>query len=178
MNAPPPRQGPRVALIFGVAALFGGFWLLLNAQGVGVPPFKTLWPTLLLLAGAASLADHLFLSRHPRAAGWAVAWVGFGVLGFALTLGYTDLRKILDWLPSFPTIIGLAMATTWLAGGRKDSNLPLAAGVLVGLGLIGFGARFDVLEAILPSAQVIWAILFLAGGTYLVWRTVARSRSG
>ncbi|MDH3744613.1 MAG: hypothetical protein OES47_05865 [Acidobacteriota bacterium] len=175
MTESEPQQ-PKLALIIGVAALFGGLWLLLNAQGVGVPPFKKLWPVLFLLAGAASLADYLFLSRHPRAVGWVVAWTGFGVLGLALTYDYTNMRRILDWLPSFPTIIGLAVGTTWLAGGRKSSNLPIAAAVLVGLGLMGFAARFDVLKAILPSVQVIWAILFLGAGGYLVWRTVAQSR--
>ena len=176
MTEPEPRQGSRLALIVGVAALFGGLWLFLDAQGVGVPDFKRLWPTLFILAGLASLADYLFLTRVPRSAGWALAWIGFGVLGFALALGYTDWTKILDWLPSFPTILGLAFLTTWLAGGRKDDNLVIAAGVLVGLGLVGFGARFDVLRRILPSAQVIWAVLLLAGGGYLVWRTVAQMK--
>jgi hypothetical protein len=52
----------------------------------------------------------------------------------------------------------------------------LAGWVLVGLGILGFGARFDWLKRILPSAQVIWAVLFLVGGAYLVWKTVAHKR--
>ncbi len=178
MTASAPRQGSRLGLIIGVAAVTGGLWLLLNAMGVGVPPFKRLWPVLFVLAGVASLGDYLFLGRNPRSAGWALAWTGFGVLGFALTLGYTTLPRILDWLPSFPTILGLAFLCTWLAAGRQNSNLAISALVLVGIGLIGFAARFDVLKRLLPSVQVIWAVLFLVGGGYLVWRTVARSRSG
>ena len=176
MNEPEPRQGSRVALIIGVAAFAGGLWLLLNAMGVAVPEFKRLWPVLLLLAGAAALADFLFLSRQPRSAGMALAWSGFGVLGLALTLGYTGWLKVLDWLPSFPTILGLAFLTTWLADQRRSANLMLAGWVLVGLGILGFGARFDWLKRILPSAQVIWAVLFLVGGAYLVWKTVAHKR--
>ena len=42
---------------------------------------------------------------------------------------------------------------------------------------LGFGARFDWLQRILPSAQVLWAILLVVGGAWLVWRTVRRSRS-
>ena len=176
MTETQPRKSVGLPLAIGVAAVTGGLWLFLNAQGVGVPQFKRLWPVLLLLAGCASMADYLFLSRHPRAAGTALAWTGFGVLGFALTLGYTSWNKILDWLPSFPMIIGLSMAATWLAGRRKNDNLVIAAGILVVLGLLGFASRFDWLLRILPSAQVVWALLLLAGGGYLVWRTIARAR--
>ena len=176
MTAPAPGGRSGIALTVGLAAFGGGLWLLLNALGVGVPPFKDLWPGLFLLAGAGSLVDYLFLSRRPRSAGWAVAWVGLGVLFFALTLGYSDLGKILDWLPSFPTILGLAMLTTWLAAGRRSDNLGVAGGVLVAIGVLGFGARFDWLRRILPSAQVIWAVVLLAGGGFLVWRYVAGQR--
>lgn len=169
-------RGSRIALTIGLAALFGGLWLFLDAQGVGVPPFKRLWPALLLLAGGAALADYLALSRRPSSAGWALAWVGSGILGFALTLGWTKLSRILDWLPSFPTILGLAFLATWLAGPRKRDNLAVAGAVLLGLGLMGFLARYDVLQRILPSAQVLWAGLLLLIGGYLVWRAVARAR--
>ncbi len=176
MTETAPRRSVGLPLAIGIAAVTGGLWLFLNAQGVGVPPFKRLWPLLLLLAGGASVIDYLFLSRKPRAAGAALAWVGFGVLGFALTLGYTNWQKILDWLPSFPMIIGLSMAVTWIADQRRSDNLVIAAGVLVVLGLLGFAARFDWLLRVLPSAQVVWALLLVGGGGFLVWRTISRSR--
>jgi len=176
MSESAPRKSFGLPLAIGIAAVIGGSWLFLNAQGVGVPPFKRLWPVLFLFAGGASLADYLFLSRLPRAAGTTLAWVGFGVLGFALTLGYTRWDRALDWLPSFPMIIGLALAVTWLADQRKSDNLVIAAGVLIVLGLLGFAARFDWLLRILPSAQVVWAVLLLGGGAYLVWRTISRAR--
>ncbi len=176
MTEPASRKSFGLPLAIGIIAVTGGIWLFLHTQGVDVPPFKRLWPLLLLLAGGASIVDYFFLSRRPRAAGVALAWIGFGVLGFALTLGYTGWNKILDWLPSFPMIIGLAMAVTWLAGGRKNDNLVIAAGVLVVLGLLGFAARFEWLLRILPSAQVVWALVLLAGGGYLVWRTIAKAR--
>lgn len=171
------RAGSRVGLIIGVAAFAGGLWLLLNAMGVGVPPFKRLWPALFLIAAAAALVDYVLIKRVASSAGWMVAFLGLGVLGFSLTLGYTDLAKLLDWLPSFPTIAGLAILTTWVAGGRRSTNLPVAGLVLVGLGLIGFAARFDVLKRLLPSVQVIWALLFLIGGAWLVWRYVIRAKT-
>lgn len=171
-----PRSGSRIALTVGLAAVAGGLWLLLNALGAGVPPFKDLWPVLLILAGCGSLIDYFFVSRQPGSAGWAVTWIGFGVLFFALTLGYTTLGRVLDWLPSLPTILGLGLATTWLADRFRDGNLAIAGGVLLALGLIGFAARFDWLKRILPSAQVIWAVLFLGGGIWLVWRYAVRAK--
>lgn len=169
------RPVSRLPLIVGVGALTGGLWLFLNAQGVGVPPFKRLWPILFILAGLAVLADWLFLSRRSGSAGWALLLVGLGMLFFTLTLGYTDLRSALDWLPAFPTIFGLALLASWLAGSRTEANLAVAGAVLLGLGVVGFGARFDWLKEILPSAQIVWAVLLLICGGYLVWRTVGRS---
>ncbi len=176
MTASGPRQGSRLAMIVGLAAFTGGLWLLLNALGVGIAPFKDLWPILFVFAGAGMLADYLFLSRRPGSAGWALAWFGFGVLFFALTLNYTTWGKILDWLPSIPTILGLALLTTWFADHRRDDNQIIAGGILLGLGLVGFAARFDWLQRILPSAQVVWAVLLLAGGGFLVWRNVIKAK--
>lgn len=175
-----PAQSSKTSglpLAVGLAALTGGLWLFLNAMGVGVPPFKDLWPILLILAGAASLVDLFFLSRRPRAAGWAVAWIGFGVLAFALTLDWTTWGRVLDWLPSFPTILGLALLATCLADkSRRRDHLAVSGAVLVALGLVGFTARFDWLRRLMPSAQVLWAGLLVLVGGYLVWRTVARGR--
>ena len=177
MTETAPRRGSKLLpLAVGIAAVTGGLWLLLNAMNVGVPPFKRLWPILFLLAGAAALADYLFMSRRPGSAGWAVVGVGLGVLFFALTLGYTDWGKILDWLPSFPTIFGLALLVTWIADRRQSDNEVIAGVILIAIGLLGFGARFEVLKRLLPSAQVIWAVVLVVGGGYLAWRAVAQTR--
>jgi hypothetical protein len=170
------HRGSRAGLAVGLMALFGGLWLLLDSQGFGVPSFGKLWPTLFLLAALAALMDYLALGRRPSSAGWTVGWLGLGVLGFALTAHYTRWRRVLDWLPSFPTIAGLALWVTWLAGKRRSPQLFLAGGVLLVLGLLGFGARFDWLQRLLPSAQVIWAVLLLIGGGYLVARAVRRPK--
>ncbi len=177
MNETAPREGTKLfPLVIGIAAVTGGLWLLLNAMDVGVPQFKRLWPILFLFAGIAALVDYLFLSRRPGSAGWAVVGFGFGVLFFALTLGYTSWAKILDWLPSFPTIFGLALLVTWIADRRKSDNEVIAGLILVAIGLLGFGARFEVLKRLLPSAQVIWAVVLVVGGGYLAWRAIAQSR--
>lgn len=176
MTSSNPSKATGLPLAIGLAAFTGGLWLFLNALDVGVPPFKDLWPLLLILAGGASLVDLFFLSRRPTAAGWAVAWIGFGVLAFALTLHYTSWRKSLDWLPSFPTILGLAFLATCVAEKRRRDHLAIAGGVLVALGLVGFTARFDWLRRIMPSAQVLWAGLLLIVGGYMVWRALAQGR--
>ena len=177
MTTTEARPGSRSALTFGLVALFGGLWLFLDAQGVGVPRFKELWPTLLLLAAVSALVDYLFLSRRPSAAGFSLAWLGFGILGFFGVHHFSSWSQVLNWLPSVPTIIGLALLVTWFASGRQGDNLPVAGGILVGLGLMGFGARFDILRRILPSAQVLWAVLLLAGGGFLIYRALAGNKA-
>jgi hypothetical protein len=176
MTAAEARQGSRIGLIVGVAAFAGGLWLLLNAMNVAVPEFRRLWPILFIIAAVAAFVDYFFIKRVPSSAGWMVTFFGFGILGFAVTLGYTDVGKILDWLPSFPTIIGLGILTTYVAGGRDNDSLPVAGGVLVILGVLGFAARFNFLQKLLPSAQIVWALIFLIGGAWLVWRYVLRSK--
>ena len=173
--APPGGHRSRLPLIIGVMAVAGGLWLLLNALGLGIPPFKDVWPVLLILAGGACVAHFLAFSRNPTSVGWAVALIGFGILFLTLTFEVTGWRQILDWLPSLPTILGLAWLGTWLAADRQPTNYFVAGTVFLCLGLVGFGARFDVLRRVLPSAQVLWALMFLGVGGYLVWRTV-RSR--
>ncbi len=170
------KTNSRVPLVIGVAAATGGLWLLLNGLDVGVPPFKRLWPILFVLAGVAAWVDLAALSRRPSSAGWGLALFGLGVLFFALTMGYTSLSRALDWLPAFPMILGLSLLATWIAEQRRTSNLVVAGTVLVALGLLGFAARFDWLERLLPSAQIIWAVLLLVCGGYLVVRFARSSR--
>lgn len=176
MRQPGTRKNIGLALAVGLGALIGGIWLLLNAQGANVPRFKDLWPILLVGASLASAVDFFAFSKSPRSAGWAVGWLGLGILAFALTLDYTTFGKILDWLPSFPMILGLAFITSWLAGTKESANLLVAGVILAALGLMGFAARFDVLKRILPSAQIFWAVLLVVGGIYLVWRAVSQAR--
>ncbi len=180
MTATQPRQGSTFGMTIGLMAVVGGLWLLLNSMEVGVPRFKDLWPILFIAAGIGSLVDYFFLLRRPSSAGWAVAWIGFGVLAFTFTFDVVEVTTfgvILNWLPSFPFIIGLAMLATWLADKRRNDNLMIAGGVLVGLGVMGYAARFDWLKKFLPSAQMLWAFILLAGGGYLVWRTVIKTKS-
>ena len=179
MTTPAPRSSAaaprsRLPLTIGLMAFAGGVYLLLGSLGLSLPPFKEMWPLFLLLGAVASAIDFFMLSKSPRSAGGAVTFLGFGVLGFAVTLDYTTWGRFLDWLPSFPTIFGLGFLTTWLAGGRRESGTMLAGLVLLALGLMGYAARFDVLQRIIPSAQIIWAFVLLLGGGLLIWKTVAR----
>lgn len=176
MTETTPKKNIGLPLAIGLGALIGGVWLLLNAQGANIPQFKDLWPILLIGASVASLVDLFGFSKAPRSAGWAVAWLGFGILAFALTLDYTSFGKILDWLPSFPMILGLSFIATWLASRKCSSNLLVAGVILSALGLMGYAARFDFLKKILPSAQIFWAILLVFGGIYLVWRAISQAK--
>ena len=53
----------------------------------------------------------------------------------------------------------------------------MAGAVLLIIGVLGFAARFELLKKLLPSAQVVWALIFLLGGAWLVWRYVIRAKS-
>ena len=172
--SPGPRRPGRRTLIFAFVGLAVGLWLLLDSAGLPTPSFKRWWPTFLVLGGVASLLDYRFLSRRPLSAAQAVVGFGLAVLAFPISLGYLEWKNVLDWLPGLPTVVGLAFLTAWAAGGRKDSG-PLVIGtVFLGLGIAGFIARFDVLRRILPSAQVVWAVLLIVGSGILLWRAFTR----
>lgn len=141
-----------------------------------MPDFKRVWPLLFVVAGLAAAGDLLFLQKRASSAGWTVFFVGLGVLAFSLTLGYTTLGRVLDWLPSFPTILGLSFLATWAADSRKTANYAVTGMVLLVIGVLGFAARFEWLQALLPSAQLIWAVVLVVGGGLLVVRAVKRSR--
>lgn len=158
----------------GLVALTVGVWLFLDASGVQVPSFRVFWPLFLAIGGAASLYDFLALSKRPGAAGQAVLGFGLSALFFTLTLGTLPWRPVLDWLPGLPLVIGLALLTNWAVGGMRDNALMVASVILLALGLTGFAARFDVLQRILPSGQVLWAILLVIGGGVLIWRAVGK----
>ena len=170
-----PRASQRGAMVIGVFALTGGLWLLLSSAGVELS-IGRLWPIFFLLGGLASLVDY-WLSRSPFSAAMIVIGVGLGVLGFAVTLDFTSLGKILDWLPSFPTILGLAFLAAWLAGRRASQGLLVAGILFLALGVLGFAARFEFLQRLLPSAQLVWAALLLIAGALILWR-VFRPSSG
>jgi hypothetical protein len=181
---PPPSIEPtkkrtqsgnsRMALIAGAVTLVLGGWLLLEAMGVTLPPMARLWPIFIALGALASIIDYLAFSRQPGSLGKAVIMLGTSALCFAFTLPYLSVRNIFDWLPALPTIAGLgALATWWAQGTARQSALLVFGGVFTALGLLGFAARFPILRELLPSGQLIWAVLLLAVGVVLIWRTVA-----
>lgn len=184
--APPPkskkeqiktgvRTGGRLALLLGFVGFFLGLWLLLDASGVDLPPLSRWWPIFVGLGGVASLFDHFFLSRKPRSAGQAVLGFGLAAYFFLFSFGRIDgFAEFLDWLPAIPTIIACAVLTTWWVGGRRSQSLLVVGAVLLGLGGSGFLLRFEKLREILPTAQMLWAVLLLVAGGYLVWRTFWR----
>lgn len=166
----PAKRKMRRALVAGVVAVFVGLWLLLDAAGVDLPSLGRVWPIFLVFGGLVSLVDYFALSRRASSMGKAVLGVGLGVACFPLALGKVEgWRGVLDWLPSIPLVVGLALVATWAASGFRRNRMLVSGLLLAAFGLLGLAARYDVFERILPSAQVVWAVLLLAAGALLVW---------
>lgn len=170
----PPRTGLRLTLVAAFVLLTVGAWLFLEAQGFAVPPMSKYWPIFIAVGGLASLVDYLALSRSPTSAGQAVFGVGLCFALLAFTLGWVGWRGLLDWLPSLPTIFGLSMLTTWAAN-RMRGGLVIPGALLLGFGVLGFALRFERFRELIPSGQILWAVLLLGLGGFLLWRIFGRS---
>lgn len=152
-----------------------GAWLLLDATGADMPSMARHWPVFLAVGGLASLIDYLLFSRLPRAAGQAMLGVGLAAYCYVFSLGHIDgFGDFLDWLPALPSLIGLSMLTTWWLSDQRRAGLLTAGVVMLGLGLSGLAIHLEAFREILPSAQTVWAVLLLAAGGLLLWRTFRR----
>jgi hypothetical protein len=172
------RPATRTALLFATVAIALGLWLLLDTLGLDLPSLGRSWPIFLIVGGLASLVDYLWFGRHPRSAGQAMLGVGLGLLFFSITLGWTRFVTFWDWFPGMPLVFGLAFLVAWLAGGRTRGDLLVVGAMFTALGLVGFAFRYPVLRDILPSGELIWSLLLLAGGGYVLWRVLARRNAG
>jgi hypothetical protein len=172
------RSATRAALVFAAVAITLGLWLLLDTLGVDLPSLGRWWPIFLIVGGLASLADFLLLSRQPRSAGQAMLGLGLGLLFFSITLGWTRLVTFWDWFPGVPLIVGLAFLAAWLAGGRARGDLLVVGIVFAALGLLGFVLRYPALRDILPSSELVWSLVLLFGGGWVLWRLFRGERAG
>lgn len=171
----PPRTGLRLTLVAAFVLLTLGAWLFLEARGVAVPPMSRYWPIFLAVGGLASLVDFLALSRNPASAGQAVFGVGMSIALFAFTLGWVGWRGLLDWLPSLPTILGASLLTTWAAN-RLRGGLVVPGALLLAFGVLGFALRFESFREMIPSGQILWALLLFGLGAFLLWRIFGARR--
>jgi hypothetical protein len=178
---PPPgsaarARGARFPLVLAFVALGLGLWLLLDSVGLPLPRIRRWWPIFLVVAGVATLVDYLRFGRRPAALGQTVFWLGLAAFCFAITFGLAGWRNVLDLVPGVPTLFGLALLTTWFASSRRETGLLVPGLLFLGLGLAGFVARFEALQRLVPSVQVIWAVLLLVGGGLLLHRILTRHR--
>jgi len=169
----PPRRLRGVVILAGTAILVG-LWLLAQEMGAAVPSLGRAWPTFVVLGGLVSLVDFLFWSRAASSLGRTIFGIGLGAWLFRFTTRPFHWRELLDFLPALPTLAGVALLVTWGVD-RERHNAQLVSGtVLLALGLVGFAARFEFLRELLPSAQLVWAILLLLGGGALLWSNLRR----
>jgi uncharacterized membrane protein len=139
-------------LVFPDAFIAFGILHAIAVAGVIAAPFLFApWP-LAALAGAAMVAAPFFLASPAfDGSNW---WLG---------LGETPPRT-LDWRPVLPwagfTLIGLAGARAWLAGGLPARVMDWRARGILGRGLVLAGRRS--LLVYLVHQPVLLAIVFLA----------------
>lgn len=173
-----PSPSPRRAyLVGGVIVLAVALWLLLQAAGVPVPDLSRYWPLFILLGGLASIADFFVGSRSAGSVGQGVFGIGLSFLCFGFTVYDLTWHNPGSWLPALPLILGAAFVATWIAEGFQTSSFLVAGVVGIGLGLTGYGLHYDWLARILPSPAVLWGIILLILGIFLLWRNF-RPRGG
>lgn len=159
------ERGTRIALVLGTVVVAVGLWLLLDSFGVPVPDLGEHWPVFLILGGIASAVDWAWVSHRPGSAGQAVVGLGLGILFYLLEMDRLAWSDFDDWWPSLFLIAGLAYLTAWAAG-RFQSSRHLTAGlILLGLAATGWGWQ-------LLKLQVMWAVILLAIGAFVLWRTL------
>lgn len=179
MNEPtaPASSSPRrlrgVVIVAGTAILVG-LWLLLEEIGVAVPSLARAWPVFVLLGGLVSLVDFVFWSRAAGSLGRAIFGAGLAAWLFRFTTRPFGWREFLDFLPALPTLAGVALLATWGVDRERRNGHLVSGTVLLALGLVGFAARFEFLRELLPSAQLVWAVLLLFAGVALLWTNLRR----
>ncbi|MCB1054807.1 MAG: hypothetical protein KDD11_04755 [Acidobacteria bacterium] len=173
-ESPRPR---RLYLVGGVIVVAVALWLLLEAAGLPVPELARWWPVFVILGGLASLADFFVGSREAGSIGKGVFGIGVACLCLGFTVGSLSWSHVGSWAPALPLIFGAAFLAAWIADGFETSGFLVAGLVGVGLGLTFYGFHYDWLARILPSPAVLWGILLLILGAFLLWRNF-RPKSG
>jgi hypothetical protein len=161
MEAPPRAPWTRRALVLASVALLTGFWLLVEAAGVDLPPLARHWPLYLLAGALASLFDYLMISRRPGALGLAVFGLVLGIDLYLVTLGRMPWRRVSAWGPALYLAVGLGCLAAWFADRRRTPRLLVIGTVAVGLAVTFWG------WGQVPLA-LFWGLLLLLLGAALV----------
>ena len=140
-----------------------------------MPSLRRFWPIFPLLGGVASSADYFFGSKRPGSLGKGVVGIGLAILFCGFTYGWLPWRRVADWAPAIPAVVGAGLFATWLAG-RRTPGFLISGVVGMVLGLSGFALRFERLREMLPPPALIWGVLILLLGSYLLWRAFGGKR--
>lgn len=172
MSEQPPksRRMPIIGALIGISL---GAWLFLEARGMQVPALVDYWPTFIGIGAFASFLDYA-LTKTPSSLGKGVFGVVLCITAFLLTFHVLDWRHPFSWLPALPLAAGLGMVLTY-AVSQEGSHRTLIRGVVFSLlGIIGWLPQFPQIQALLPSYQTIWALMFMAVGLAILIQQIRK----
>ncbi len=176
------RAGALTPAIILIAV--GTFFLLTNLNLLPRVSIGQLWPAFPALLGAALwLQFFLGRMRDPDLVFGGTIFLLTGLFFFLFTLRLTlpalgeiswgDMARL--W-PAFPTIVGVAFALQWIAGGLRRPGLLVPATILLLIGLGGFAftlAGFPMFRVVFDY----WPVLLIILGAAILVRSFVRSRS-
>ena len=158
-----------------VLSSYGRFGIVLSAIGAilaidtmaDLTVLYKLWPLLCTVLGIGFTG--IFLQRSRREAmyiGLGTFFIGFSAL--ALYCNFTSWAALASLWPAFLLLLGISMTFGFLFGSRNPALL------LNGLLFISLSIVFYLVFSL--SSRLWWSVFILAGGSFVVFDRVRRSR--
>lgn len=176
------RRGAIVPAV--ILILIGVFFLLVNLNVLPQLSITQLWPGIVMLVGLAFWLGFIFGRDHePGLTFVGTILVSVGAFFFLFTLrvnlpGY----GVINWgdqgrlWPAYPTIVGIAFVVLWIANRFHDSGVLVPAGILLIVGLAGFGFTLGDVPGLRDIVRL-WPVLLILLGLAVLAQSFARPKA-
>ena len=147
-------------MLGGFIVVTMGIWFLLSNLGFNVPSLENFWPIFPIIGGVSALAAFFTSGRRiPELLVPGVIVTLAGGFFFLFTTGIVPWEAMQVLWPAFPTIVGVAFLSSWLAGGSAGLLAPAAVTLLFGgVGFIAALSGFNI------NFGKLWPIFMILGG--------------